>query len=373
MRLSPIFPRLIFVFGLQVAAQTLPQPQPDILLLSDDEKLIGHFVRSNGSSVVFKSDLLGEVTVDWAKVKELLPTGRYAVVEKNVKLERRADVAKVPRGSLEVSNQTITLHLETGPTQTIPVAQSAHVMDAGIFEEHIEHRPGFTEAWNGTATAAATLVQATQQSRAFSGAISLVRTVPIETWLPPRNRTLIDFSAARGSLTQPNTPKVKTEIWHASGERDQYFSGHRLYGFGQTLFDHNFSQGLDLMQNYGGGLGWTAIEKPSLTLDLKGGISYIKQQFQIASQDHNLVASTFSETLTRRFTRGVIFAQQISVTPTWNELGASLASGGASYTAPVYKRLSFHIGLVDNYLHSPPVGFKRNSFQATTGLTYSLR
>ena len=75
------------------------------------------------------------------------------------------------------------------------------------------------------------------------------------------------------------------------------------------------------MQNYGSGLGWTAIEKPSLTLDLKGSINYIKQ-FQIASQNHNIVASTFSENLTRRFTRGMILAHQISVTPTWNELGA---------------------------------------------------
>jgi len=323
--------------------------------------------------VVFKSDLLGEVTVDWAKVKELRSATRYAVVEKNVKLENRADAAKVPKGSVEVSNQPITLHPATGPAQNIPVAESAHIMDAGTFEEHIERRPGFSESWNGKVAFDAALIQATQQSRAFGGSVSLVRAVPIETWLPPRNRTLIDFSAARGSVSQPNTPTVKTEIWHAGAERDQYFSRYRLYGFGQALFDHNFSQGLDLMQNYGGGLGWTAIQKPSLTLDLKASINYIKQQFQVASNNHNLVASTFSENLTRRFGHGMVFAQQLSVTPTWNEMSAWLASGGASLTAPVYKRLAFHVEVLDNYLHSPPVGFKKNSFQASTGLTYSLR
>jgi hypothetical protein len=31
------------------------------------KKLIGHFVRASGSSVVFQSDALGEITVEWSK------------------------------------------------------------------------------------------------------------------------------------------------------------------------------------------------------------------------------------------------------------------------------------------------------------------
>ena len=35
--------------------------------------------------------------------------------------------------------------------------------------------------------------------------------------------------------------------------------------------------------------------------------------------------------------------------------------------------MNFTLGTVDNYLHDPPPGFKKNSFQATMGLTYALR
>jgi hypothetical protein len=52
---------------------------------------------------------------------------------------------------------------------------------------------------------------------------------------------------------------------------------------------------------------------------------------------------------------------------------AWIAAANASFNAPVYKRLSFNIGLQDNFLKGPPVGFKKNSFQATTGLTYTLK
>jgi len=37
-----------------------PKPPPDTLVLNDDEKLVGHFVRSNRGDLRFKSDC-------WAK------------------------------------------------------------------------------------------------------------------------------------------------------------------------------------------------------------------------------------------------------------------------------------------------------------------
>jgi len=364
---------IVFAASLQSPAQTPGSHPPDTLVLNDDEKLIGHFVRASGSSVVFKSDLLGQVTLSWSNIKELRSTSRYAVVEKHVTLNHRAEAAGVPKGQLDMSDQRITLHSETGSVRTIPVGDTAHVIEADVFERDVERSPKFTKGWNGTVTASAGLVEATQNSRAFTGAVHIQRDAPVETWLPPHDRTIFDFSAATGSVSQPATPTVKTEIWHAGAERDQYLSVHRVYAFGVALFDHNYSQGLDLMQNYGPGIGWTAIDRPSLTFDLKASVNYVHQQFQVPSENHSLVGSTFTESVTKKFRRDMAFVEQGSITPTWNELHASLASAGASFVAPVYKRLAFNIAFQDNFLNSPPPGFKKNSFQASTGLTYSLK
>jgi hypothetical protein len=351
-----------------------PKPQPDVLILQDDERLIGHLVRASGSSVLFKSDLLGEVTVDWSKVKELHTSGRYAVLEKGTRLGRHSDTSNVPKGPLDATGQTIVIHPEPGAAaRSIPVANSENVVEEAAFKNEIEHNPGLLEAWNGAVTAAAAVVEATQQSRAFSGGIHLVRAIPAQNWLAARDRTTLDFSASEGFVSQPNTPRVKTEIVHGDAERDEYFTGSRIYGFGQAIFDHNYSQGLDLQQNYGGGIGWTTIKRADLTLDVKSSVSYIRQEFQTAALDHSLVASTFAESLTRRFPRGMTLLESISATPTWNIRKAWLAAGGASFAAPVYKRLTFTIGLQDNFLNDPPPGFHKNSFQATTGLTYTLR
>ena len=144
---------------------------------------------------------------------------------------------------------------------------------SATLEQGDQSRANFLSGWNGPATAGATLVTATQNQYTFSGAIGLVRVVPTVSWLDPRDRTSMDFSGSFGKITQPAyvnpgpppatvaAVTTKTAIYHADAERDEYFSP-RFFALGQTAFDHNFGQDLDLQQIYGGGIGWTAIKKP---------------------------------------------------------------------------------------------------------------
>ncbi|HEX4137425.1 MAG TPA: DUF481 domain-containing protein [Bryobacteraceae bacterium] len=344
----------------------------DVMVFTDGERLVGKFVRSNGSSATFKSDAIGEVTVDWSKVKELQSSQAFAVVPKNVELEKNADLSKIPEGAIAVADQKITVTPAAGQPQTVAVADTDHVIEKASFENAVRHNPGFFSAWGGTITAGATLVESTQESRTFNVAINLVRTVPDTDWLRRRNRTIANFSTTYGTLTQPNTPLAKTDIYHAGVERDEYFSA-ALFGFAEATFDHNFSQGLDLQQTYGGGLGWSVVKRPNESLDLKAGITYVRQGFADPAVNRDLSGSVFEEDFQRGLARGIKFNQSVVLSPSWNDTNAFTAVGSALLTMPVYKRMNFSLGTIDNYLHDPPSGFKKNSFQATMGLTYSLR
>ena len=147
-----------------------------------------------------------------------------------------------------------------------------------------------------------------QQARTFTGAVSFIRSIPAENWLDPRNRTIFDFSASDGVVTQPNTPRIKTEIYHVDAERDQYFPGKDLYGFAQTSFDHNFSQGLNLQANFGGGLGYTVIKRANETLDFKASITYIRQEFQAGESVNSMLGSNFVEAFTHKRRTAAFFS-----------------------------------------------------------------
>src|SRR6185437_3471139 len=121
-------------------------------------------------------------------------------------------------------------------------------------------------------------VTSTQNSTSINTGVVLSRAVPPVAWMPPRQRTLLNFSNSYGKVSQPNTPTVKTSILHAGIEEDQYLSP-RFYLLGQGTWDHNYSQGLDLQQLYGGGAGYTVIKNTVQELDVTGIIDYTKQSF----------------------------------------------------------------------------------------------
>ncbi len=351
-------------------SQTAPKPEPDTLILNDGEKLIGHLVRSTGAAVRFKSDLLGEVTVDWSKIKELHAAGQYAVIPKDVKLKPKAGTLTVPEGTISEADQKIAVTTDAG-VKSVPVADTGVVIERPAFEKAMDGGPGFFHAWHGTVTAGASFVEATQNNRTFTDAIALIRTIPGEDWLARRNRTSADFSSSYGLVSQPGAATLKTSIYHIDAERDEYFSP-KFFGFGQALFDHNYSQGLNLQQTYVGGAGYSLIAHPSESLDLKAGVSYVEQEFAGAAKSMSLAGSVFDEKFLRKFGKGITLTQEFAVSPSWTNSKALSALGNATLSVPVIKRFNLTMGVTDNFLNDPPGAFKKNSFQFTTGLSYVL-
>jgi hypothetical protein len=345
--------------------------EPDVLIFTNGEKLIGHLKRSNGTSVTFKSDSAGEVKVDWSKVKEFHSSQRFAVIKKDLQIHKHLDPSTIPQGVLSMADQKLEVNPGEGRApQTIPVGDAAEVIDASDFQKDIGHQ-GLLQDWKGSITGGASLVVSTQKSRTFTGGFHFVRASPEADWLEPRNRTIFDFGASYGKISQPGVEDVKTEIYHFGAERDEYFSK-RVYGFGQAAYDHNFSQGLDLQQAYGGGLGWAVLKSDDRELDLKGSITYIRQSFQQSKNNQNLIGATIAESYNRKFAHGILFVEQLAITPAFNNSSAYSAIGNAALTIPFYKRLNLSVGIVDSFLNDPPPGFKKNSFQFTTGVTYTL-
>ncbi len=358
-----------------VTAQTsssAAKREPDVLLFTDGEKLIGTLERSDGNSVVFKSNMAGEITVDWSKIKELHSLQHFAVAKKGVTFGRgQKDVADVPQGTVSMADETIEIEeAPPSPPERVPVADAAYLINEEAFEKALQ-KPGFFEYWKGAASFGASLVLATQNDRNFTSNVALVRNIPVESWREPENRTLVNFSSSFGQLNQPNQPRVKTSIFHANVERDEYYR-ERFYVFVDATFDHNYSQGLDLQQSYGSGIGWTVLKNANEALDLRAEATYVHQQFQDAAQNQELFGSIWSEAYKHKFRRNVVLNEQLSISPSWNNLNAYSANANMSLTIPVFKRVGLVIGALDTFLNNPSPGFKKNSFQFTTSASYAI-
>jgi putative salt-induced outer membrane protein YdiY len=354
-------------------AQSASASESDTLLFNDGEKLIGHLKGSTDTKVTFKSDMAGEITVEWSKVKELHSGQRFAVIQKGVKLNWSEDESKIPQGVVSVSDDTINLsNGNQAANVPIPVSNTADLIDAATFTKVVIRKPGWFEDWKGSATFGLALVQGTQQSRSYTSAVSLVRSIPTESWMQAFSRNTLSFTSAYGQLTQPGTPAVKTSIFHANAERDRYFT-QRLYLFGDTSFDHDYSQGLDLQQTFGGGIGWTLIKGREEEFDVRAQLAYVNQQFFDSTRNKSLLGSIFSEAYNRTFRHNIVFHEDLTTSIAVSNTNASSARGNISLALPVYRRLSVSLTSADTFLNDPSPGFRKNSFQFATGLTYTVR
>jgi hypothetical protein len=363
------------------AAGKTAAPAPDVIFFTNGDQLSGKLLREVDGSVTFHSDIAGDVTVTWDKVKSIRTSQQFAVIQQGQHVTRKTAGADVAQGSVQIQDDQVAVSGKGGATKEIPVRNAQYMIDEDTYGKEVRRNPGFGYGWTGAMTAGATLIQATQNSRSFTGAATLVRTIPTVSWLDPRTRITLDFNGAYGSITQPGTVGTKTNIIQGDAEHDWYFSP-RFYFLVDAAWDHDYSQGLSLQQSYGGGMGYTVIKSPRQQLDVKFDIHYEKQQYFVTpgivpppplTPSKDLVGADFGDTYKLKLPHGLVFNQTAVITPSFNITNAYSVLATAGLLFPTYKRLGFTVGTLDNYLNDPAAGSKKNSFQFTAGITYTLK
>jgi Protein of unknown function, DUF481 len=358
-----------------------PKPAPDVIVFTNGDQLTGNLEKGAGDSVTFKSDMAGEITVPLAKIKELRTNGSFALLRKDTK----TPTTNVQIGTISYEDGDLIVAAASG-NERVPAKDMAFLIDQTTYEKEVVPVGGrfndkkLLRGWTGDLTGGATLVRSTQNSSSYTAGVALTRAIPTVPYLPPQDRTLVALTETYGKLTQPailqTVPPTlasvtMTNIFHAGLEQDEYFTP-RVYALGNVTFDHNFSQGLDLQQVYGGGIGWTTIKDAVQELDLKAQLQYERQSFQIASNNESLIGATIGENYTRKLPRALVFTEMADVLPAFNNSDAYSANASAGLVMPVWKQFGASILATDNYLNNPAPGFKKNSFQFVLGVTYTL-
>ncbi|MHB8734605.1 MAG: DUF481 domain-containing protein [Terriglobales bacterium] len=335
---------------------------PAVLLFTNGDRLSGTVVRADNAHVVFKSAIAGEITVPWASVQKLMAGPALVVVTRQY---------VVRGGSLEGDGKNLTM-LRPGFLPTVvPLQKVEMVVSDATYDDVIAAVPGPWQDWKGAATAGVNFVAATQSARGFNGSLALVRALPSLDWLPPVSSTQMHLQGNYGKLSQHGLPVVKTEIYGASMEQDQYLTARRLFAFGDLHLDHNLAQGLSLQQSYGGGVGWKFNQRHNTALELKGNLHFTRQAF-FSPVRNNFVAVGFSESLQHLLHGHLQWDESVTISPALTQRRAYQLSGSTGLIIPIARRFSFNTRLADSLIGNPQPGFQRNSLQFTSGLQYTL-
>ncbi len=366
----PHFCRAFGLFLYVSASFVLAQetPKPDVLIFVDGETLIGELQSATDHAVVFKSNMGFAVTVPWAKVRELTSAKKFAVIHKDQTLRGRDDLAKVPQGPVQMTNQSIDV--QAAPPQTIPVKEVSNVVNEGSFERAFRRRHLWS-GWKGAGSFGVALTESTVTQNSFTSGISLERTTPSESWTIPRDRSTVTFNSSYDK-TKAGQFESNITIFHSDLLHDHYLTP-RWFAFLGATFDHNSAQGLNLLQGYGGGIGNVVFKTDKTEIDARAGIGYLRQTYDDPALNRNLIGSRFNETITHTFPKGIVLFEMAGVRPSWNDLDNTFAGFVVNLTVPVYHGFGVTLGSFDSYVNNPPPGFKKNTFQLSVGLSYAIK
>ena len=364
-------------FSVAVLAQEKPATSStDVVVFKNGDRLTGTVLRGVGDTIIFKSDAVGEVNIPMDKVKELRSNGSFVVLRKN---ERVIGSSKTP-GNITLSDNIMAVVPPGGVPESVPVKDLAFVVDKPTYKKEVAGNPGIWYGWKGSLGGGATIVQSTTTGRTYTVDINLARSIPTATYLPPRTRTIFNLTEVYGKLSTPVIPQTtpptpddvaKVNIFDTNLERNHYFTPH-MYVLAGLSYGHNFSEGLNFQQIYGAGLGATVIRDAVQLLDLSADLHYERQTFQPPTPNNNLVGSTFVETYKRNLPNKILFDQSATYIQAWNDLHAYSAIGTVGLTMPVYKRFNLGLRVRNDYLNNPAFGYKKNSFEFITEVTYRL-
>ena len=186
------------------AVKIAPQNTPDVLTFTNGDRLTGKLERATGGDVVFKSDMAGELTIPFSKVKELQSGTEFVALRKGTP----GKIKPAGTGTVAFADNKITLTRGTEPAQTLPAGDLGYLIDVPTYARAVDHKAGALEGWNGSATAGLTLVRSTEASTTFTGAVNFIRAIPTVPYLPNRNRTTINVSESYGTNISPVIPQT---------------------------------------------------------------------------------------------------------------------------------------------------------------------
>ncbi len=339
----------------------------DQVVLKNGDRLTGSITKSDGKTLVIKTDYAGDVTVKFDAIQSLTSTG-----DLNVTIGGKTAVGPVTTSGTNVVVATKGAGSVEAPISSVTLLRSPAEQTA--YEKKLH--PGWDEGWAGGVNVGFAITGGNSETKNLNIGFNAVRTGSHDKLLLYTN-TIYATTDKPTSLTTANST--------GGGARyDHDFAG-RAFGFGSADFFTNALQDLDLRYILGGGFGIHVIKNAATTLDVLAGLNYTHERFSgvpnplppplVYSYNESLAALTLGETFTHKMGKGTVVTQSFLLYPDLSNTGQFRGTLNLGTVTKLNKWLGWQNSLVDNFDTNPPAAsprIERNDVQFATGLNVSF-
>jgi putative salt-induced outer membrane protein YdiY len=340
-----------------LAQHPTQEPVPgakDQVVLKNGDRLTGAIVKSDDKEMIIKTEFAGTVVLQWEAVQSINSSQTLHVGLKD---------GRSLAGPVTTRDESIAVTSSAGPIET-PKADVVSIRNDAEQRVHDKSLyPGITDNWTGGLDIGFGLTRGNSETKNFALGFNADRPT-LDDKLTLYANSIYATNDAPGAV--PNT----TANLIGGGIRYDRNLGPRIFGFVGADFLSDELQTLDLRSVYGGGLGYHAIKRDSLSLDLLGGANYTREEYAAFTRD--FPAGNFGEELTYQAWRSTEFTQKAYYFPDFNDIGEYRATLDFGLITKMNAWLGWQLSFKDIYVTNPPLGKKNNDVIFTTGLNLNF-
>ena len=346
--------KLLFVLSTMLVMSSIAA-YADQVVLKNGDRLTGTIVKSDGKSLVLKSEFAGEVTIQWDAVQGFTSAGDLHLDLKNG--QKLVGQVSTTDGNLVVATKS-NGNVET-PKDAIAIIRNTNEQLAYDRSLH----PGLRENWSGGTTVGFALTRGNSQTKNLSLAFNAARKT-LHDKLGIYANTVYASNDAPGAVPTVTANAIQ------GGLRYDHDMTPRLFAFGSADFQEDSLQSLNLRSIFGAGLGFHAIKSDRTTLDLLGGANYTRENYDAFTR--HFAAATVGEELLHKLAASTSLTQSLYFYPNLSDAGDYRSTFNFGTVTKFSKWLGWQNAFGDIYVSNPPTGKKKNDILFTTGLNISF-
>jgi len=349
------------VVFLCVCATAVPADQ---VTLKNGDRLSGSIVKSDAKTLLIKTELAGDVNIQWGAVTSIISTQALHLALKDG--QTIVGTVTTSDGKFEVATKD-TGAVAASKDNIIGVRDDA---EQKAYDDQIERlrHPHLTDFWSGLLDTGLSLTRGNSESLTYSLSGKAAR-------ITERDKISVYTTAI---YTNSTVNGVSSTTAHAirGGVRGDLNVSDRMFVFGFTDFEYDQFQDLDLRNVVGGGFGYHAIKTKTTTFDLFGGGSYDQDFFgAIATSTPPTPAITrkagevvAGESFNAKLNNRTTITEQFSLYPNVSNTGTYRFQFDTTAATKLKNWLSWQVTYSDRFLSNPLPGFKKNDLLLSTGV-----
>jgi putative salt-induced outer membrane protein len=333
----------------------------DQVTLKNGDRLTGTIVKSDAKTMLIKTELAGEVNVQWDAVTSIVSSQALHLALKDG--QTVVGTVTTVDGKLDVA--TKTTGEVVAPKETVVTVRNDDEEKSYDAEIDRLRNPRLTDFWSGMLDTGLSVTRGNSATLAYNLSAKAVRAT---------SRDKISVYSTAVYASDDTTPPSRTTA-HAirGGIRGDLNVSERLFVFGFTDFEYDQFQDLDLRNVLGGGLGYHVIKTKNTTFDVFGGGDYEQEYFSASPAfPTGLTRKTgevvLGEELDTKLNGRTTLSEKFSLFPNVSDTGNYRFQFDVVAATKLKAWLGWQVTYSDRYLSNPLPGLKKNDVLLSTGL-----